>query len=108
MGTAAIELGKLMGARVIACASTAAKLKVCAAMGADECVNYTCGDKELKKKIRTLGGADVVYDAVGDRFSEPVMRSMNWNGRFLVIGFAAGEIPKIPINIALQNIYTIA
>ena len=101
VGTAAIELGKLMGARVIACASTAAKLQVCAAMGADECVNYTCFDKELKKKIRALGGADVVYDAVGDRFSEPVMRSMNWNGRFLVIGFAAGEIPKIPINIAL-------
>jgi NADPH:quinone reductase len=101
VGTAAIELGKLMGARVIACASTDKKLEICRQLGADEVINYTCTDRELKKKVKSFGGADVVYDAVGDRFSEPCLRSMNWGGRFLVIGFAAGDIPKIPINIAL-------
>ena len=101
VGTAAIELGKLMGATVVACASTQEKLDYCKRVGADICINYTVSDKELKSAIKQAGGADVVYDAVGDRFSEPAMRAMNWGGRFLVIGFAAGEIPKIAINIAL-------
>ena len=101
-GLAAVELAKLMGARVIACASTEEKLAVCKDRGADALINYSSGD--LKDEIRkhTGGqGADIVYDCVGDRFAEPAIRAMNWNGRYLVIGFAGGEIPKIPLNLLL-------
>ena len=100
VGLAAVELGKAMGARVIACASTDEKLAVCKAHGADEGINYS-GDTDLKKAIKALGGADVLYDPVGDKFAEPCVRAMNWGGRYLVIGFAAGDIPRIPLNLAL-------
>ena len=100
VGLAAVELGKAMGARVIACASTDAKLAVCKEHGADEGINYS-GDVDLKKAIKALGGADVLYDPVGDKFAEPCVRAMNWGGRYMVIGFAAGDIPKIPLNLAL-------
>ena len=100
VGLAAVELGKAMGARVIACASTDEKLAVCKAHGADEGINYS-GDMDLKKAIKELGGADVLYDPVGDKFAEPCVRAMNWGGRYLVIGFAAGDIPRIPLNLAL-------
>lgn len=100
VGLAAVELGKAMGARVIACASTDEKLEVCKAHGADETINYS-GDMDLKKAIKALGGADVLYDPVGDKFAEPCVRAMNWAGRYLVIGFAAGDIPRIPLNLAL-------
>ena len=100
VGLAAVELGKAMGARVIACASTDEKLDVCRAHGADETINYS-GDTDLKKAIKALGGADVLYDPVGDKFAEPCVRAMNWGGRYMVIGFAAGDIPKIPLNLAL-------
>ena len=100
VGLAAVELGKAMGARVIACASTDEKLAVCREHGADETINYS-GDTDLKKSIKALGGADVLYDPVGDKFAEPCVRAMNWGGRYLVIGFAAGDIPRIPLNLAL-------
>ena len=102
MGLAAIEIGKILGARVIACASTDDKLDVCRAHGADEAINYERDD--LRERIKELTGGrgpDVVYDAVGGRFTEPALRSIAWRGRLLVVGFAAGEIPKIPLNLTL-------
>lgn len=102
VGLAAVEIGKALGAKVIACASTDEKLAVCKDHGADALIKYSEGD--LKQKIRdeTDGkGADVIYDPVGGDFSEPALRAMNWRGRFLVIGFANGEIPKIPLNLTL-------
>lgn len=99
VGLAAVELGKAMGAKVIAAASTDEKLAVCKEHGADETINYTTED--LKARVKELGGCDVIYDPVGDKFAEPAMRTLNWYGRYLVIGFAAGEIPKIPLNLAL-------
>lgn len=101
-GASAIELGKLMGARVIACASTEEKLALCRSLGADETINYSTGD--LRERIRALTGGrgvDVVYDPVGGAFTEPALRSMAWNGRYLVIGFTSGEIPRPPLNLAL-------
>ena len=102
VGLAAIEIGKILGARVIACASTDDKLDVCRAHGADEGINYERDD--LRERIKELTGGrgpDVVYDAVGGRFTEPALRSLAWRGRLLVVGFAAGEIPKIPLNLTL-------
>jgi len=99
VGLAAVELGKAMGAKVIAAASTAEKLAVCKEHGADALINYTTED--LKARLKELGGCDVIYDPVGDKFAEPAMRTLKWYGRYLVIGFAAGEIPKIPLNLAL-------
>ena len=102
VGLAAVELGAVMGATVIAAASTDDKLELCREYGASMTINYSTED--LKTRIRELTGgvgADVVYDAVGGSYSEPALRSMAWEGRFLVIGFAAGEIPKVPLNLAL-------
>jgi NADPH:quinone reductase-like Zn-dependent oxidoreductase/acyl dehydratase len=102
VGLAAVELGKLMGATVIAAASSNEKLAVCTAKGADFTINYS--NEDLKEKIKTLTngkGVDVVYDPIGDKYAEPALRSMAWKGRYLVVGFAAGEIPKIPLNLAL-------
>lgn len=102
VGLAAVELGKLMGARVIAAASSEAKLAVCRSYGADETVNYV--EQDLKTEVRRLtggAGADVVYDPVGGRYSEPALRATAWDGRFLVVGFAAGDIPRIALNIPL-------
>lgn len=102
VGTTAIELGKLMGAKVIAAASSAEKLELCKQLGADELINYS--EVSLKDTVKELTGGkgvDVVYDPVGGDFSEPAIRSMGWNGRYLVIGFASGPIPKIPLNLAL-------
>lgn len=101
-GLAAIEIGKLMGARVIACASSDEKCAFAKQHGADETVNY--GAADLRAELKRLGGAhgiDVVYDPVGDKYAEPALRSLAWEGRYLVIGFAAGEIPKIPLNLVL-------
>jgi NADPH2:quinone reductase len=102
VGTTAIELGKLMGARVIAAASTDEKLELCKQLGADEVINYS--EVSLKDAIKELTGGkgvDVVYDPVGGDYSEQALRGMAWNGRFLVIGFAAGPIPSVPLNLAL-------
>tara|TARA_B100001175_G_scaffold313843_1_gene322125 strand:+ start:1288 stop:2286 length:999 start_codon:yes stop_codon:yes gene_type:complete len=110
VGIAAIELGKAMGAKVIAAASTQDKVDMCMAHGADEGFIYPSGNldrdqqKELSNKIKELTGgvgANVIYDPVGDSYSEPCLRATAWEGRYLVIGFAAGEIPKIPLNITL-------
>lgn len=102
VGIAAIEIGKALGAKVIACCSTQEKLDVCKEHGADEVINYETED--LKTRIRELTdgkGADVIYDPVGGKYSEPAIRSCNWRGRHVVIGFANGEIPKIPLNLTL-------
>jgi NADPH2:quinone reductase len=101
-GVATIELGKIMGARVIACASSDDKLAFAREHGADETVNYDRED--LRTALKRLGGErgiDVIYDPVGGRYAEPALRSLGWLGRYLVVGFATGEIPKIPLNLAL-------
>lgn len=102
VGVTAIELGKLMGARVIAAASSDEKLELCKQLGADEVINYSNTDLKTAIKELTDGrGVDVVYDPVGGDFAEPAIRGMAWNGRYLVIGFASGPIPKIPLNLTL-------
>ena len=102
VGIAAIEIGKALGAKVIACASTADKLEVCRQHGADEVINYSSEDMRERIKAITGGkGVDVVYDPVGGVYTELALRSTAWRGRLLVIGFAAGEIPKIPLNLTL-------
>ncbi len=102
VGLAAVELGVLRGATVIAAASSEEKLALCREYGATHTINYT--DEDLKLRVRELTGglgADVIYDPVGGPYSEPALRSIAWEGRFLVVGFAAGDIPKIPLNLAL-------
>ncbi len=102
VGLAAIELGKIMGARVIACASSAEKLAFARRHGADETVNYTEENLRDALRDRTGGrGVDVVYDPVGGTYSEAAVRALDWEGRLLVVGFAAGEIPKLPLNLPL-------
>ena len=102
VGLAAIEIGRALGARVIACASSEEKLAVCREHGADAAINYATEDLRERIKALTEGrGVDVVYDAVGGPYSEPAFRSLAWRGRLLVVGFAAGEIPKLPLNLAL-------
>jgi NADPH2:quinone reductase len=101
-GLAAVELGKVLGARVIACASSDEKLVFARTRGADETVNYAADNlREALKKHGGARGIDVVYDPVGGPYAEPALRSLGWLGRYLVVGFAAGEIPKIPLNLAL-------
>jgi NADPH2:quinone reductase len=102
VGLAAVEIGEALGAHVIACASSADKLAVCRAHGADEGIDYAAEDLRERIKALTNGrGVDVVYDAVGGPYTEPALRSLAWRGRLLVVGFAAGEIPKIPLNLTL-------
>jgi NADPH2:quinone reductase len=102
VGLAASEIGKALGARVIACASSDEKLAVCREHGADAVINYTTEDLRERIKLLTEGrGVDVVYDPVGGPYTEPAFRSLAWRGRLLVVGFAAGEIPKLPLNLAL-------
>ena len=102
VGTAAIELGKLLGARVIAAASTDEKVAYCMDRGAAEGINYAREDLKERAKALTKGnGANVIYDPVGGPYADPALRSIAWEGRYLVIGFAAGDIPKIPLNLVL-------
>ncbi|OIN57932.1 NADPH:quinone oxidoreductase family protein [Arsenicibacter rosenii] len=102
VGLAAVTLGKQMGATVIAAASTAEKLALCREYGADETINYSEDDLRNRLKELTGGkGVDVVYDPVGGALTDPALRSMNWNGRYLVVGFAAGKIPDLPMNLPL-------
>jgi len=102
VGLAAVELGKLLGARVIACASSDDKLAFAREHGADDGVNYSSGDlREGLKKLGGEHGIDVVYDPIGDKYAEPALRSLAWYGRYLVVGFAAGQIPKLPLNLVL-------
>jgi NADPH2:quinone reductase len=102
VGTAAIAIGKALGARVIAAASSDAKLEAARARGADGAINYARED--LRERIRSLAGekgVDVVFDPVGGPHSEPALRGTGWRGRYLVIGFAHGEIPRLPLNLVL-------
>jgi len=102
VGLAAVQLGEALGARVIAAASTDEKLALCREHGAAETVNYATEDLRARLKELTGGaGADVVYDPVGGALSEPALRSIAWRGRFLVVGFAAGDIPRIALNLTL-------
>ncbi|MDO5678841.1 MAG: NADPH:quinone oxidoreductase family protein [Pelistega sp.] len=102
VGIAAIEIAKQMGAIVIAAASSEAKRELCLEVGADHAIDYTQTDWRKQVEALTAGrGVDVVYDAVGGPYSEIALRATAWRGRYLVVGFAAGEIPKIPLNLAL-------
>ena len=102
VGLAAVELGKIMGARVIACASSEAKLSFARKHGADDGINYASSDlKEALRRVTGGRGADVIYDPVGGPYTEPALRSIAWKGRFLVVGFAAGDIPRLPLNLVL-------
>ncbi len=117
VGLAAVELGKVLGAKVIAAASSEEKLALCKEHGADETIDYGQSDatvaagakdsplaqliKERVKELTKGAGVDVVYDPVGGPYSEPALRAMGWQGRYLVVGFAAGEIPKVPLNLTL-------
>ncbi len=101
-GLAAVEIGAAMGAHVIACASSPEKLRFAEKFGAHEGLDYSVEDLKDGLKRRTNGkGVDCVYDAVGGAYSEAGLRAMAWKGRFLVVGFASGEIPKIPLNLTL-------
>ncbi|NVK50099.1 MAG: NADPH:quinone oxidoreductase family protein [Cyclobacteriaceae bacterium] len=102
VGLAAVELGKLLGAKVIAAASSEEKLSLCKEKGAELTINYE--KEDLKSRIKELTGGkgiDVVCDPVGGKFTEPALRGMAWKGRYLIVGFANGEIPKIPMNLPL-------
>ncbi|NVJ86512.1 MAG: NADPH:quinone oxidoreductase family protein [Algoriphagus sp.] len=102
VGLAAVELGKLLGAKVIAAASSEEKLSLCKEKGAELTINYEKEDLKVRIKELTSGkGVDVVYDPVGGKFTEPALRGMTWKGRYLIVGFANGEIPKIPMNLPL-------
>ncbi len=110
VGLAAVELGKAMGARVVAAASSEEKLEICKQHGADETLLYPTGElsreqqKEFSNQIKEVcggEGADVIYDPIGGAYAEPALRATAWEGRYLVIGFASGPIPQIPLNLAL-------
>lgn len=101
VGGAAITIGKALGARVIACASTQTKLDFCKQLGADVAIHYTAGDFKEALKKHCNGSADVVLDMVGGEYSEPALRATGYGGRFVVIGFAAGAVPRIPLNLVL-------
>ena len=102
VGTAAIQIAKAAGARVIAAASTDEKCALCKSLGADETINYTTQNiREALKTMTEAKGPDVIYDPVGGDYAEPAFRSIAWRGRYLVVGFAAGPIPALPFNLAL-------
>jgi NADPH2:quinone reductase len=101
VGSAAVELSRVLGARVIAAASSPEKLALCRARGAEHVIDYTTEDLRVRIRQLTGAGADVVLDPVGGRWSEAALRSTRWGGRFVTIGFASGEIPRIPLNLVL-------
>jgi NADPH2:quinone reductase len=102
VGTAAIQIAKAAGARVIAAASTDEKCALCKSLGADETINYTTQNmREVLKALTDGKGPDVIYDPVGGDYAEPAFRSIAWRGRYLVVGFASGPIPALPFNLAL-------
>jgi NADPH2:quinone reductase len=107
IGLAAIDVAKHLGAKVIAAASSEEKLALATAAGADATIAYESEDLKARAREISGGGVDVVVDPVGDRFAEPALRSLGWMGRYLVIGFAGGEIPRLPVNQALLNNRTI-
>ncbi|MCK9931427.1 NADPH:quinone oxidoreductase family protein [Frankia sp. Mgl5] len=107
VGSAAVDIAVRLGARVIAAASSPERLAVCKELGAEACIDYTTEDLKLRIKEITGGGADLVVDPVGDRWAEPALRAIRWGGRFVVVGFAGGEIPRIPLNLVLLKNITV-
>jgi len=108
VGSAAVEIGKVLGATVIAAASSDQKLEFCSSIGADHTINYSTEDLRSRVKEITGGhGADVIYDPVGGDLADPAFRSIAWGGRYLVIGFAAGDVPAIPLNLPLLKVASI-
>jgi NADPH2:quinone reductase len=107
VGTATIDVAVRLGARVIAAASSAERLKVCLELGAEAGIDYV--NEDLKQRIRDItgDGADLVVDPVGDRWAEPALRAVRWGGRFVTVGFAGGDIPRIPLNIVLLKNITV-
>jgi NADPH2:quinone reductase len=101
VGLAAVDLAHLLGARVLAAASSPAKLAACAERGADALVDYDKEDLKVRMRELTDGGVDVVIDPVGGPYSEAALRSTRWGGRFVTVGFASGQIPRIPLNLVL-------
>lgn len=102
VGLAAVELGKAMGAKVIACASSSEKLALAETRGADFLLNYSKEDvKEGLRRLTNGKGVDVVFDPIGGQYTEPALRAMGWGGRYLVVGFASGDIPHLPLNLPL-------
>ena len=102
VGTSAIQIAKAIGAKVIAAASTDEKCDFCLKLGADHVINYS--DNQFRDKLKELTGGkgpDVIYDPVGGEFTEPAFRSIAWRGRYLVVGFASGPIPSVPLNLPL-------
>jgi NADPH2:quinone reductase len=104
VGRAAIDIGKALGARIIAAASSDERLADCRALGADETINYEVEDLKTRARELSDGGVDVVYDPVGGRHADPALRALGYNGRYLVVGFAGGDIPSLPLNqVLLRN-----
>jgi NADPH:quinone reductase len=107
VGLASVEIAQVLGARVVACASTDEKLAVCRERGAEAVINYETEDLKARLREVTEGGADVVIDPVGGRYSEQALRSTRWRGRFITVGFASGDIPRIPLNLVLLKGMTV-
>jgi NADPH:quinone reductase len=107
VGTAAVDVAARLGARVIAAASSPQRLKVCAELGAEAGIDYTREDLKQRIKEITGDGADLVIDPVGDRWAEPALRAIRWGGRFVTVGYAGGDIPRIPLNIVLLKNITV-
>jgi NADPH2:quinone reductase len=101
VGLAAVDVAQALGGRVLAAASSEEKLRVCRARGAEATIDYAVEDLKIRMREITGGGADVVLDPVGGQLSEQALRSTRWGGRFVVLGFASGEIPCIPLNLVL-------
>jgi NADPH2:quinone reductase len=107
IGLATVDVAKALGARVVACASSAEKLEAARAVGADALVDYSAADLKSEIRAATGGGADVLVDPVGGALAEPALRALGWGGRYVVIGFASGAIPTIPLNQVLLNNRTV-
>jgi NADPH2:quinone reductase len=107
VGTATVDVAVRLGARVIAAASSAERLKVCAELGAEAGIDYQSEDLKQRIKEITGEGADLVIDPVGDRWAEPALRAIRWGGRFVTVGYAGGDIPRIPLNIVLLKNVTV-
>lgn len=107
VGSATVDVAARLGARVIAAASSPARLAVCAKLGAEAGIDYA--EEDLKQRIREISGdgADLVVDPVGDRWAEPALRAVRWGGRFVTVGYAGGEIPRIPLNVVLLKNITV-
>ncbi len=107
VGTATVDVAVRLGARVIAAASSPERLKVCAQLGAEAGIDYVREDLKQRIKEITGDGADLVVDPVGDRWAEPALRAIRWGGRFVSVGYAGGDIPRIPLNIVLLKNITV-